>query len=172
MNAIALGLGLADGYFERFCDKMDHNLRLLHYPKVARAILDRDHQSRTGAHTDYGSLTLLFQDDRGGLQVKNFDNQFVPAPPIPGTIVINAGDLLARWSNDLIKSTEHRVVSPPYNPAEDIYPARYSIPFFCNPNFDALIECLEVCKSAERPAKYAPILSGDHLVERLATTYK
>ena len=105
-------------------------------------------------------------------EVKNFADEFVPAPPIPGTIVINAGDLLARWSNDSINSTQHQVVSPPMDPNGDIYPARYSIPFFCNPNFDALIECLEVCKSDENPAKYGPILSGDHLVERLATTYK
>ena len=67
MNAIALGFSLPDGYFDRFCDQMDHNLRLLHYPAVPKSILDRKEQNRTGAHTDYGSLTLLFQDDRGGL---------------------------------------------------------------------------------------------------------
>jgi isopenicillin N synthase-like dioxygenase len=103
--------------------------------------------------------------------VRNRQGKFVPAPPIPGTIVVNAADLLARWSNDSIKSTEHRVVSPPVDSVGEVYPARYSIPFFCNPNMDALIECLACCKSAENPAKYAPILSGDHLVERLATTY-
>jgi isopenicillin N synthase-like dioxygenase len=84
MNSIALALGLPDEYFSRFCNKMEHNLRLLHYPQVEKKVLDREQQSRTGAHTDYGSLTLLFQDDRGGLQVKNFDDEFVPAPPIPG----------------------------------------------------------------------------------------
>lgn len=68
MNSIALGFGIEDGYFNKFCNKMDHNLRLLHYPSVPTDILDREEQSRTGAHTDYGSLTLLFQDNRGGLE--------------------------------------------------------------------------------------------------------
>lgn len=81
---------------------------------------------RAGEHTDYGSITLLFQDSRGGLQVKSPSGQFVDATPIEGTVVVNAGDLLARWSNDTIKSTLHRVVEPPTG-AGDPYPARYSI---------------------------------------------
>lgn len=75
---------------------------------------------------DYGSITLLFQDNRGGLQVKSPTGQFVNATPIEGTIVVNAGDLLARWSNDTIKSTIHRVVEPPHKDG-DVHPPRYSI---------------------------------------------
>lgn len=75
---------------------------------------------------DYGSITLLFQDARGGLQVKSPTGHFVDATPIEGTVVVNAGDLLARWSNDMIKSTIHRVVEPPQKEAES-YPPRYSI---------------------------------------------
>jgi len=85
-----------------------------------------------------GSITLLFQDDRGGLQVLSPNNTFVDATPIPDTIVVNAGDLLARWSNDTIKSTNHRVVEPPPKPEQendgsDTYPARYSVGKFEDP---------------------------------------
>lgn len=78
------------------------------------------------AWQDYGSITLLFQDNRGGLQVKSPSGNFVNATPIEDTVVINAGDLLARWSNDTIKSTIHRVVEPPAK-QEGVYPPRYSI---------------------------------------------
>jgi isopenicillin N synthase-like dioxygenase len=77
---------------------------------------------------DYGSLTLLFQDGRGGLQVQSPSGDFVDATPVEGAIVVNAGDLLARWSNDTIKSTIHRVVEPPVKEA-DSYPPRYSIAY-------------------------------------------
>jgi len=83
-------------------------------------------QVRAGEHSDYGSITLLFQDSRGGLQVKSPNGHFVDATPIEGTVVVNAGDLLARWANDSIKSTIHRVVEPPHGEG-DFYPPRYSI---------------------------------------------
>lgn len=92
-----------------------------------------------------GSITLLFQDSRGGLQVSSPDGRFVDATPIPGTVVINAGDLLSRWSNDTIKSTVHRVVEPPATMEllnGETYPARYSAAYFCNPNGDTFIDAL------------------------------
>jgi isopenicillin N synthase-like dioxygenase len=171
MNAIGIGLGLKSGFFDKFIDAKENNLRLLHYPKVESKVLENPNQSRIGAHTDYGTVTLLFQDSVGGLQVKNTNGVFVPAPPIPGTIVVNAGDLLARWSNDKIKSTEHRVVSPPYSPVEGFYPARYSIAYFCNPNFDATIECLQGTFDESVPCKYDPINSHEYLTMRLKETY-
>lgn len=78
----------------------------------------------------------------GGLQIRSPNGTFVNATPIEDTIVVNAGDLLARWSNDTIKSTKHRVVEP-LKPAEkDMHPARYSIAYFCNPNFDKFIDAI------------------------------
>ena len=89
-------------------------------------------------------------------------------------IVINAGDLLSRWSNDTIKSTMHRVVEPPTPPKPDTngeYPARYSIAYFCNPNFDKLIEVIpSTCGAGEKP-KYESVNSGEYLVRRLTATY-
>jgi isopenicillin N synthase-like dioxygenase len=167
MNAIGLGLGLPNNFFVQYCNAKDHNLRLLHYPAVKKTA----HLNRAGAHTDYGSITLLFQDNKGGLQVKNSNDEYVAAPPIEGTIVINAGDLLARWSNDIIKSTKHRVVAPPFDTKSDMFPPRYSVAFFCNPNWDAKIECLDGCWSAENPKKYEPLTTHDYLVSRLSATY-
>ena len=80
------------------------------------------------------------QDMAGGLQVLSPKGSFVNATPIEDTIVVNAGDLLARWSNDNIKSTTHRVVEPPTS--AEIHPARYSIAYFCNPNFDRFIDAI------------------------------
>ena len=86
----------------------------------------------------------------------------------PGTVVVNVGDLLARWSNDIFRSTLHRVVAPPTTASDDMTPARQSIAFFCNPNFGAEIGCLPNCGTE---SKYAPITAGDYIVGRLAATY-
>lgn len=127
MRAIAVGMGLADErYFDGFVDGGDNTLRLLHYPAVKSDVFRvNPGQVRAGAHSDYGSITLLFQDGAGGLQVQSPGGQFVDATPLDNTCVVNAGDLLARWSNDTIKSTIHRVVEPPRK--TDEHPPRYSI---------------------------------------------
>lgn len=128
MRAIAVGMGLSESHFDGYVDVGDNTLRLLHYPAVARDVFRANpNQVRAGEHSDYGSITLLFQDGRGGLQVKSPNGNFVDATPIEDTIVVNAGDLLARWSNDTIKSTIHRVVEPPVGPDGGTYPARYSV---------------------------------------------
>ena len=173
MRAIAVGMGLEEGYFDGFTDVGDNTLRLLHYPSVPKDVFKKNKmQVRAGEHTDYGSITLLFQDDRGGLQVKSPGGTFVDATPIPGTVVVNSGDLLARWSNDTIKSTTHRVVEPPSPEEGDVHPARYSVAYFCNPNFSSQIEAIEGTYGAEKgEKKYAAINSGDYLVQRLAVTY-
>lgn len=173
MRAIAVGMGLEEGYFDGFTDGGDNTLRLLHYPEVAKDVFASNKlQVRAGEHTDYGSITLLFQDQRGGLQVKSPDGSFVDATPIPGSVVVNAGDLLARWSNDTIKSTLHRVVEPPAPGEGDVHPARYSVAYFCNPNFERNIEAIEGTYGGEKgERKYGDINAGEYLVQRLAATY-
>jgi isopenicillin N synthase-like dioxygenase len=190
MRAIAVGLGIEEKWFDGFTDGGDNTLRLLHYPAVKKEVFDRNkNQVRAGAHTDYGkngvgssndssmfisndtslgSITLLFQDARGGLQVESPHGNFIDAKPVPDTIVINAGDLLARWSNDTIKSTKHQVVEPPIK--EEYYPARYSIAYFCNPNFNKDIEAIPGTL-VDGMSKYKKINSGDYLVQRLTETY-
>ncbi len=129
MRAIAVAMGLEERYFDGFVDAKDNTLRLLHYPAVAESVFRANEGTvRAGEHSDYGSLTFLFQDGRGGLQVQSPQGNFVDATPIEGTCVVNAGDLLQQWSNDTIKSTIHRVVEPPVKEGEGgEYPARYSI---------------------------------------------
>jgi isopenicillin N synthase-like dioxygenase len=175
MRAIALGMGLEEEYFDSYTDGGDNTLRLLHYPAVHQSVFkDNPDQVRAGEHTDYGSVTLLFQDNIGGLEVRSPQGTFVRAKPIEGTIVLNAGDLLSRWSNDEIRSTHHRVVQPPAQEGDmsEIYPARYSIAYFCNPNFESSIEALPgTWEKSAGGKKYPAVTSGDYLVQRLAATY-
>ncbi|KNG45521.1 thymine dioxygenase [Stemphylium lycopersici] len=176
MRAIALGMGIEETWFDSFTDAGDNTLRLLHYPGVSKSIFKRNdgqQQVRAGEHSDYGSVTLLFQDSRGGLQVRSPKGTFVNATPIEGTIVINAGDLLARWSNDTIKSTKHRVVEPPPKPEDadkDEYPPRYSIAYFCNPNYERKIEAIPGTHE-KNGRKYGDVMSGDYIIGRLTATY-
>ncbi|KAB5592191.1 2OG-Fe(II) oxygenase family oxidoreductase [Ceratobasidium theobromae] len=171
MSSIAMGLNLDQGYFDKYINEQYHNLRLLSYPPISRDALLKEGQARAGAHSDYGTLTLLFQDQVGGLEVQNpHTKEFQPATPIPGTIVVNVGDLLARWSNDRLRSTLHRVVAPPFG-TSPMTPARQSIAFFCNPNGGAEIACLPNCEGAQGERKYPPVRTEEYIVGRLKDTY-
>ncbi|USW50428.1 Putative oxoglutarate/iron-dependent dioxygenase, non-hem dioxygenase domain-containing protein [Septoria linicola] len=170
MRAIAVGLDIEQDWFDSYTDGGDNTLRLLHYPAVKSEVFkDNKNTVRAGAHTDYGSITCLFQDMRGGLQVLSPNGNYIDATPIEDAIVVNAGDLLARWSNDTIKSTKHRVVEPPTT--ADVHPARYSIAYFCNPNFDRFIDAIPATYGEGKPKKYQGINSGDYLEQRLSATY-
>lgn len=175
MRGIALGMGLEDDFFDSFVKMGDNTLRLLHYPAVAAGGFEGGKRIRAGAHSDYGSLTLLFQDQRGGLQVESPGGSgWLDVEPREGTIVVNAGDLLTRWSNDLIRSTKHRVVEPPLKGIERDagHPPRYSVAYFCNPDFDKWIEALPGTWEGENGGKkYEGINSGEYLVHRLSATY-
>ncbi|KAL8761065.1 MAG: hypothetical protein Q9184_002771 [Pyrenodesmia sp. 2 TL-2023] len=176
MRGIALGMGLEEGFFERFVRRGDNTLRLLHYPGVGAEAFAGG-RVRAGLHSDYGSVTLLFQDERGGLQVERPDGGFLDVAPVEGTVVLNAGDLLTRWSNGLIRSTRHRVVEPPPSlkkgqGGDGRYPPRYSVAYFCNPDFDQVIEALPGTWEGEKGGKkWEPINSGDYLVQRLSATH-
>jgi isopenicillin N synthase-like dioxygenase len=175
MRAIATGMGLDEDFFDPFTNGGDNTLRLLHYPPVLKSVFkDNPDQVRAGEHSDYGSITLLFQDRVGGLEVRSPSGRFVRAKPIEGTVIVNAGDLLSRWSNAEIKSTNHRVVQPPAEEGDesDMYPARYSIAYFCNPNVESNIEALPgTWEKLPGGKKYPAVNSGEYLVQRLAATY-
>lgn len=162
MHAFALSLGLDECYFDRDLTDPMATLGPLHYPPQQGAITEK--QIGAGAHTDFGCLTILAQDRNGGLQVKNAAGTWIDAPPIPGAFVINIGDMMARWTNDLFASTQHRVVN--LSGSE-----RYSLPFFYDPNFRAKVEALPSCVSAERPAKFPPTTSGQHLLDMINATF-
>ena len=160
MRGFALGLGLPETYFDAAIDRHITNFSVLHYPP--QTIPPLPGQLRAGAHTDYGSLTILKTDESpGGLQVHGLDGAWIDVPFIPGTFVVNLGDLMAEWTNDRWRSTLHRVVNPPAEAgaAAD----RISMAFFHQPNYDAVIECLPTCTDAAHPPKYGRTTSGEHV---------
>ncbi|KII86504.1 hypothetical protein PLICRDRAFT_44099 [Plicaturopsis crispa FD-325 SS-3] len=174
LSALALGLHLPEDFFEAYHQTPDNQLRLLHYPSVPISSLQNDEVVRIGAHSDFGSITLLMQDDVGGLEVEdpNKPGEFRAAPAVPGAIIVNAGDFMARWSNDQIRSTVHRVRAPPnLTSADGMTPERYSIPYVCSIDFSKVVECLPGTFSEERPKKYEPISALDYIMKRLAVNY-
>ncbi|QBF30688.1 isopenicillin N synthase family oxygenase [Thalassococcus sp. S3] len=155
-GGLARDLGLEPGYFDPFFDAPMATLRLLSYPAgtgVAGEI-------GAGAHTDYGSITLLMTDGEAGLQVRPRGGDWIDVPHKPGAFVVNIGDCLMRWSNDIYVSNPHRVL-PPARP-------RRSIAFFLDPNPDALITALP----GTGTPKYTPVTGADYLRSRLDATYE
>ncbi|MEE4450610.1 isopenicillin N synthase family dioxygenase [Novosphingobium resinovorum] len=159
-RAFALDLDLPEDFFATSIDRPLATLRLLRYPPATA----EEERPGAGTHTDYGNITILSQDMTGGLQVCLRDGRWLDATPIAGTFICNIGDCLMRWSNDIYTSTPHRV----FNTGGKV---RHSVVFFFDPNADACIACLPHCASAERPARYAPVLAGDYLKQKLDATY-
>lgn len=158
LGGLATALSVDGDFFaERMTDPQCF-LRLLHAPPRPGAA-----DTTTGAHTDYGAITLLATDGVPGLEVlpRDRDWQAVDAPP--GALVVNLGDMLARWTNDRYASTPHRVVPVA---TED----RYSIPFFVNPDPGTVVSCLPSCVDADHPCRYEPITAQDFLQGRIDGT--
>jgi isopenicillin N synthase-like dioxygenase len=158
----AVGFGMPGNFFQEKIDSPIAQLRLLHYPP-ANGPVDRDYLG-IGTHCDYECLTILAQDDIGGLEVKNSLGQWVEAPPIKGAFVVNIGEMMARWTNDLFVATPHRVINRSRQ-------SRYSIPFFFATNYDTVISCLPSCVTPNYPARYEPIVAGQYLAKRLKDIY-
>lgn len=156
MSLFARGLSLAPDYFTASIDESPSSLRAIRYP--ARTEAPESGQLRAGAHTDYGTLTILKQDTVGGLQVLTQQEEWAAVESIPGAFVINIGDLMARWTNDRWRSTLHRVVDPAANVKGEV-PRRHSMPFFHNANWDAVVEALP----GTGEPKYETVLAGPHL---------
>ena len=163
MRLSAVALDLPEDHFAPFFDKMELNLRCVLYPDQAE--VPEDGALRYGPHTDFSGFTILRQDDApGGLQVKA-GTAWIDVKPVPGTLVINAGDLIQRWTNDRWVSNVHRVVNPPRDRTSGT--RRLSIVLFTGPNSDAEIACLPGCGAPH----YPPILAGLHSEERMRQTY-
>jgi isopenicillin N synthase-like dioxygenase len=169
LRSLAIGLNLGEEYFTPLCNGNHQNLRLLHYPSCMKKQISETGQKRAGAHTDYGTLTLLVQENVGGLQARRRDGVWIDVPPTKGAVIINVGDCLMRWSNDILISTPHRVIQDP-SIKQDTMPPRYSIAFFCNPNKETLVKALPNTFSDSNPPKYKPINAFDYLVGRLNDT--
>jgi isopenicillin N synthase-like dioxygenase len=164
-DLFAEALGLAPGYFEPFTDHATDTMRVNHYERAAGEPEPLTGQQRMGAHSDYGVLTVLYADRVPGLQIVGPDDKWHDVMPAPGALLVNLGDLLAQWTNDHWLSTLHRVVPPPRRAAGPN--VRRSVAFFHEGNFDAVIECLPTCVSTDRPARYEPVIAGEHLLAKL-----
>ena len=169
MGIFALALDLPEDFF---FDKLDKNmsaLRIICYPEQKET--PEPGQLRGGAHTDYGTLTILMSDKAaGGLQAQHRDGYWVDVVTEPGTYVINIGDIMQIWTNDRWVSTMHRVVNPPAELADKS--RRHSVVFFHQPNYDALIDALPSCFGAKSPKKYEPLTYKDHWLGKWNATRK
>jgi isopenicillin N synthase-like dioxygenase len=159
-------LGLPEGHFDAFMRHPTCTTRLLHYPP--QPVAAAPGQIGCGAHTDWGAVTLLAQDDAGGLQVQRTHGEgageWIDVDPLPGAFVVNAGDMMQRWTNDRWRSTMHRVINR--RSGRD----RWSIAYFFDLDAEASIEPLAVCTSADDPPRYAPLTAGEHLAEMYRRT--
>ncbi len=161
MRAFALGLGLPDSFFLRQCDKPLSRASYVWYP----AQLDNtdSHRFGVGPHTDFGVLTVLCQDAVGGLQVEDANGQWLHAPPIEGTLVVNVADLLSRWTGGAYKSTPHRVINSSGK-------ERLSLVLAFDPNPETIIDARDV-HGDKHVSEHAPITCGDYLVWRFEKAF-
>ncbi|HVA12111.1 MAG TPA: 2-oxoglutarate and iron-dependent oxygenase domain-containing protein [Stellaceae bacterium] len=162
LDGLALSLDLPRGFFDASMTDDMSALRLLHYPPHPAA--DPQREVGIGAHTDWGAVTILAQDGTGGLEIQLPSGAWVAAPPVPDTFIVNIGDMMARWTNDLYTSTPHRVLNR--SDAD-----RHSAAFFVDPRYDTQVECFATCCGADRPARYSPITAGEHILEMKRRTY-
>jgi isopenicillin N synthase-like dioxygenase len=161
IRLIAESLGMEKTALDGYSKYPTCTTRLLYYPPQPAS---NTHQIGSGAHTDWGAVTVLAQDDAGGLEVRLPDGQWVDVTPQEGMLVINTGDLMQRWTNDLYRSSWHRVIN------KHAGRARYSIAYFFDLDHFAKIETLAACIDDEHPAKYSPITAGEHILEMYRRT--
>ncbi len=159
IRAFALSLDLPESYFDGMYRYMSAVFVLNYYPPLDTENL-RDTQWSFSPHTDYGAFTLVTQDALGGLQVRNSARQWIDVPPVPGTFVVNLGDLFATWTNDLYASTLHRAANTSDKP-------RIAVPFFVSPEGSTLVRCLDTCQGADNPPRYEPVVAEEYVLALL-----
>lgn len=162
-RALAMALDLDPQYFVDLPGETMYHLRLIHYPPMDR-LTPEPGQLGCGAHTDYGTLTLLADDGVGGLQVRQRSGEWIDVSVPEGHLVVNLGDLMAIWTNDRWVSNPHRVVNPP---GVD----RYSSPLFVTPPFHLRIETLDTCLADGEAPRHEPMVSGPYLLSRFDGTH-
>lgn len=160
---MAEGLGLPAAHFEAYLQDPMPVLRLLHYPPQPPSQALLPGQLGCGAHTDWGSITLLAQDDAGGLQVQAADGHWFDAPPVEGSFVVNLGDMMARWTNGRWRSTPHRVFNPQGR-------ERHAVAYFFDIDYHAEVSALPGCFDDANPPRWPPTTAGRHIIEMYERT--
>lgn len=161
LRAIALFLNLDEYYFDDKIYNGNSILRPIHYPPITA---EPKSAVRAAEHEDINLITLLMGASADGLQVLNKQHEWVSITALPEQLVVNVGDMLQRLTNNVLKSTTHRVINPP---REKWNTSRYSIPFFLHPRSEMRLDALPSCVSESNPVKEAPISAGEYLIERL-----
>jgi isopenicillin N synthase-like dioxygenase len=154
-HAFALSLDLPEDYFDADYRHPGTSLMLNHYPPVDPAKL-KSTQWSFSPHADYTAFTVLLQDSSGGLQARNSAGDWIDVPPKDGTFVVNIGNLLARWTNDLYTSTLHRALHVGAEP-------RISAALFVYPDAKAVVRCIDTCQGADNPPRYEPVVTDDYV---------
>ena len=161
----AVALDLPGDWFEAAFHDHSSSMRVINYPPP-RGELEPG-QLRAGAHTDYGCMTILRTEAApGGLQVQTPAGGWLDVPAVPGSFVVNLGDMMARWTNDRWTATLHRVVVPPADRAAAS--RRQTIVFFHDPRADAVIDCIPSCTDADHPPLYEPVTALDYVRSKAA----
>jgi isopenicillin N synthase-like dioxygenase len=161
----ALALGLPEEWFEQAFRDHSSSMRVINYP--APESEPEPGQLRAGAHTDYGCMTILRTEDAaGGLQVQTRAGEWLDVHAVPGSFVVNLGDMMARWTNDRWTATLHRVAVTPDDAR--LGSRRQSIVFFHDPRADAVIECIPGCADGGNPPRYEPVTALEHVQAKAA----
>jgi isopenicillin N synthase-like dioxygenase len=161
LRAVAVSLDQPVSFFARLYDKRLQRTQLIYYPPQPAAL--GDDQFGVADHTDFGCVTLLWQDEIGGLEVLSRAGEWVQATPIADTLVINVGDLLARWTNDRYRSTRHRVLNRSGR-------ERFSIATFYDPSFKAPVDPRDFGVS-DADCLYEPVTAGEHILGRINKSF-
>jgi isopenicillin N synthase-like dioxygenase len=154
-HAFALSLDLPEDYFDAHYRHPDMSLMLNFYPPVDAAKL-KSTQWSFSPHADYTAFTVLLQDSSGGLQARNSAGNWIDVTPMEGTFVVNVGNLLARWTNDLYKSTLHRALHIGNAP-------RISAAFFVYPDATAIVRCIDTCQGPDNPRRYEDVTTEQYV---------
>ena len=161
LQAISLFLKLDENYFKPHVHNGNSILRAIHYPPI---LTEPQSAIRAEQHEDINLITLLVGASADGLEVLNQQNEWVAVKSNPNQIVVNVGDMLQRLTNNVLRSTTHRVVNPP---RELWNTSRFSMPFFLHPRSDMRLDCLPACVTNDNPIHYSAITAGEYLDERL-----
>ena len=169
LRIFAVALKMPEDHFMPLIDRHFSVLSAHHYPALTEPPLPG--QLRTGAHTDYGALTILAMTrSRGGLEAQMADGTWLPVQLEPGELVVNLGDMMQRWTNDRWVSTMHRVVVP--ENLNDAMSRRMSVGYFMHPNYDAEIRCIPTCLPSGETPRYPAITAGDHIRAKIDASHK
>ena len=160
LNVFALALNMPIDYFDDKFKKPMAQLRVLRYPSTKYT---HGEPMGAGEHTDFGWITMISENDTGGLEVQSADGAWIKVKPIPNAFVVNVGDLMSRWTNDRYKATLHRVINTSGK-------LRHSAAFFMDPDYTAKVECLPSCCADDSPAKYGAIVAGEYMDQRFLET--